>query len=238
MTDCLREEVIAQGQASGALCSVSRSQWRESKMAERLSVALIVVLATGCSLRASPDREPVRSQPAPLGFSNPQQGHATPAPATVAFTRDGNSLRVHFKVATAMIFAKPQLKRNEYPYEYDVVELFVRNARSPLPGYFEFEVSPYNQSLQVNVVEPRKEYHFGVRNGFAHSATMTVDGWEAEMKIPLASIGWDGRLPLQLVGNAYAALGEGAQRVYWSLFELPVGKPDFHVPSAFRPLLQ
>jgi hypothetical protein len=63
-------------------------------------------------------------------------------------------------------------------------------------------------------------------------------GWEAEMKIPLASLGWDGAGPLELVGNAYAALGEGESRVYWSLFELPPGKPDFHVPSAFRPLLR
>jgi len=56
------------------------------------------------------------------------------------------------------------------------------------------------------------------------------------MQIPLASLGWDGKQPLQLTGNAYAALGAGDRRVYWSLFELPPGKPDFHVPSAFRPL--
>ena len=56
------------------------------------------------------------------------------------------------------------------------------------------------------------------------------------MNIPLASLGWDGKQPLQLIGNAYAALGEKDRRVYWSLFELPAGKPDFHVPSAFRPL--
>jgi len=31
-------------------------------------------------------------------------------------------------------------------------------------------------------------------------------------------------------------LGDAGHRIYWSLFELPVGKPDFHVPSAFRPL--
>jgi hypothetical protein len=207
-------------------------------MAKRLSVVLAVVLATGCSLRASPGQEPVHSQPAPLGFSNPQQEHVTPAPATVTLIRDTGSLRVHFKVATATVFAKPRLASSEYPYEYDVVEVFLRNAQSPVPGYFEFEVSPYNQALQVNIIEPRQEYHFGVRNGFTHSATMTADGWEAEMKIPLASIGWDGHSPLQLVGNAYAALGEGERRIYWSLFELPAGKPDFHVPSAFRPLFQ
>jgi hypothetical protein len=172
-----------------------------------------------------------------LLFSNPRQSGAVPAPVSVAFIRDGDALIARFWVKTSRIAAKPQLEHGEYPYEHDVVELFVRNSRSPAPGYFEFEVSPYNQSLQVNVIEPRQEYYFGVKNGFSHSATQTPDGWQAEMKIPLASIGWDGRSPLQLVGNAYAALGEADQRVYWSLFELPAGKPDFHVPAAFRPLL-
>jgi hypothetical protein len=56
------------------------------------------------------------------------------------------------------------------------------------------------------------------------------------LKIPLTSIGWNRNRPTQLIGNAYAALGDADHRVYWSLFELPAGKPDFHVPSAFRPL--
>jgi len=154
----------------------------------------------------------------------------------VTFAIEGDSLLVHFKVTAADIFAKPQLARDEYPYDFDVVELFVCNAKSGDPTYYEFEVSPYDQALQVNVVKPRQQYHFGVQNGFTHHAAIVAGGWEAEMKIPLASLGWDGKQPLQLIGNAYAALGAGDRRVYWSLFELPPGKPDFHVPGAFRPL--
>jgi hypothetical protein len=178
----------------------------------------------------------MKTQPAPLEFANPSQSHAKPAPVTVTFAREGASLLAHFKVTAAAVFAKRQLGRGEYPYDFDVVELFVTNAKSGSPTYYEFEVSPYNQSLQVNVVAPRQEYCFGVKNGFTHKAVITAGGWEAEMNIPLASLGWDGKQPLQLIGNAYAALGEKDQRVYWSLFELPAGKPDFHVPSAFRPL--
>ena len=195
-----------------------------------------MLLVSGCSALPNPTRDAISTEPVPLQYSNPRQIQATPAPVTVVFARAGDSLIAHFRVTTATLAAKPQLARNQYPYEYDVVELFVRNANSGTPGYYEFEVSPYNQSLQVNVVEPRQEYCFGVRNGFTHTATIAPGGWEAEMKIPLASIGWDGGEPVQLVGNAYAALGVDEQRIYWSLFELPPGKPDFHVPSAFRPL--
>jgi hypothetical protein len=184
--------------------------------------------------------EPVHSNritPAQLKFSNPPQSPGAAVPVSVAFAIEGDTLLAHFTVTAAEIFAKRQLAHDEYPYEFDVVELFVRNAKSGDPTYYEFEVSPYNQALQVNVVEPRQQYLFGVKNGFTHRAAIVAGGWEAEMKIPLASLGWDGKQPLQLTGNAYAALGASDRRVYWSLFELPPGKPDFHVPSAFRPLL-
>jgi hypothetical protein len=179
---------------------------------------------------------PTTTAPAQLKFSNPPQDPSTAVPVTVVFAIEGDSLLAHSEVTADDIFAKPQLARDEYPYDFDVVELFVRNAKSGDATYYEFEVSPYNQSLQVNVVEPRQQYQFGVKNGFTHQAAIVAGGWQAEMKIPLASLGWDGKQPLQLTGNAYAALGAGDRRVYWSLFELPPGKPDYHVPSAFRPL--
>ena len=197
---------------------------------------LVACLLPGCVTSPGEAVHPGRTQPAQLKFAKPPQNPGAAVPVTVAFAIEGDALLVHFTVTAAEIFAKPQLARDEYPYEFDVVELFVRNGKSGDPTYYEFEVSPYNQALQVNVVEPRQQYLFGVKNGFTHQATIVAGGWEAEMKIPLASLGWDGKQPLQLTGNAYAALGANDRRIYWSLFELPPGKPDFHVPSAFRPL--
>ncbi len=206
-------------------------------MTKRWSAACGALLLSGCSALPGPDPASTGARARSLEFSNPPRMQGMPCPVTASFAVAGDSLQVHFKVVSTTLSAKPQLAAGEYPYEYDVVELFVRNAKSGTPAYHEFEVSPYDQSLQVDVFEPRQEYYFGVRNGFTHSARITRDGWEADMNIPLATIGWDGKRPVQLVGNAYAALGDAGHRVYWSLFELPAGKPDFHVPSAFRPLL-
>ena len=194
------------------------------------------LLLSACGTLPPPSRDAIASPPLALGYSNPKQSASTPAPVTVSLVRRDDTLVATFKITTRSIVAKPQLAHNEYPYQYDVVEIFVRNAKSESPGYYEFEVSPYNQGLQVNIVKPRQEYYFGVQNGYTHSANMVAGGWEAEMRIPLASLGWDGSQPLELIGNVYAALGEGDGRVYWSLFELPGGTPDFHVPGAFRPL--
>jgi len=195
------------------------------------------LLIAGCGTLPARAQDALDAPSTPLVYSNPNQGHATFAPVTVTLARDGDALVAHFKVTAATIVAKRQLAHDEYPYDFDVVELFVRNAKSGQPGYFEFEVSPYDQSLQVNVIEPRQQYCFGIKDGFTHTATITATGWEAQLRIPLATIGWSGGQPLELVGNAYAALGANDQRVYWSVFELAPGKPDFHVPGAFRPLL-
>ena len=205
-------------------------------MTKKWAASCGALLLSGCGALPGSDPGSNSAQPRLLEYSNPTRKQGTTCPVSATFAVAGNSLEVHFKVVTAAIFAKPQLAADEYPYEYDVVELFVSNAKSGTPAYYEFEVSPYNQSLQVNVVEPRQEYYFGIKNGFTHSARIARDGWEADMKIPLATIGWDGKRPAQFTGNAYAALGDAGHRIYWSLFELPAGKPDFHVPSAFRPL--
>lgn len=194
------------------------------------------LLISACGTLSGPAPDSFDSKPLALNYSNPKQNLAASEPVTVRLLRVGDTLVVQFKVTTPTIAAKPHLAYNEYPYQYDVVEVFVRNAKSDSPQYYEFEVSPYNQGLQVNVVAPRQEYCFGVQHGFTHSTKIVPGGWEADMRIPLASLGWNGKQPLDLVGNAYAALGENDRRVYWSLFELPAGPPDFHVPGAFRPL--
>lgn len=170
----------------------------------------------------------------PLQFCKPSPHAGTP-PVHVEFILNDRFLIAKFDVVCSTIYAKKELARTEYPYEFDVVELFVSTSESPSTApYYEFEVSPFNQSLQVNVIEPRREFYFGVKNGFEHSASLTPQGWTAEMWIPLHTIGHNGSTDQPIYGNAYAILGEGDQRLYWSLFELPEGKPDFHVPAAFR----
>jgi hypothetical protein len=171
--------------------------------------------------------------PFPLKFSNPK---FTGEPiVTVEFENDDVFLIVRYRVETKSIYGKPDLAKNEYPYEFDVVEFFVTTSSTGLP-YYEFEVDAYNHGLQVNVIEPRREYHFGVKDAFSHFAKSFGNQWEAEIKIPHSTIGWDGKQPL--VGNAYAILGRPERRTHWSLFELPGGKPDFHVPSSFKPLFK
>jgi hypothetical protein len=145
-----------------------------------------------------------------------------------------DTLTVHFSVSAPSLNAKKVLAPGEYPYQFDVVELFMTFSDSGFP-YFEFEVSPYNQTFQVRIVSA-KEHHEGVDLGLASTADIATGGWKAELSIPLKPLGWDGD-PEKILGNFYSILGQGRERGYWSAFLPKATKANFHQPQYFKPLL-
>jgi Carbohydrate family 9 binding domain-like len=155
--------------------------------------------------------------------------HPVEAFATLA----NDTLTVHFSVSTPSLNAKQTLAPGEYPYQFDVVELFVTFSSSGFP-YFEFEVSPYNQTFQVRIIST-KEHQEGVDLGLTSAASIVSGGWNAEMKIPLKPMGWDGDCA-KIRGNFYSTLGK-SPRSYWSAFLPKAAKPNFHQPQYFKPLL-
>jgi len=144
-------------------------------------------------------------------------------------------LTTRFSISAPSLNAKKVLGWGEYPYQFDVVELFVTFSDSGFP-YFEFEVSPYNQTFQVRIVSAR-EHHEGVDLGLTSTASIITGGWNAELKIPLRSLGWDGD-PSKIRGNYYSALGPAKERSYWSTFLPRAAKANFHQVQYFKPLLQ
>jgi hypothetical protein len=153
-------------------------------------------------------------------------------PVQVKASLAKDMLTVSYSV-TAPLNALKVLGPKQYPYMFDVVELFVTLSETGFP-YFEFEVSPFNQTLQVRIVSHARHQE-GVDLGLVSSATILPHGWTAELKIPLEPLGWD-RDPGKIRGNFYSIL-ERAPRSYWSSF-LPKAKAaNFHQPRFFQPLL-
>ena len=156
--------------------------------------------------------------------------HAVQAHARLA----DETLSVHFSVSAPSLNAKKVLAPGEYPYQFDVVELFVTFSDTGFP-YFEFEVSPYNRTFQVRIVSA-KQHQEGVDLGLISTATIAPPGWTTELKIPLKPLGWDGD-STKIRGNLYSILGSKPKRSYWSTFLPKAKKPDFHQPQYFKPLL-
>ena len=155
---------------------------------------------------------------------------------------DGAFLEARFEVRSEVSpYANDTLNRHHSQWglwEWDVVELFVSCSNDPSNcPYFEFQVSPLNQFLELKVVKPRVEVDHSFQSGFQHQVQRLERGnWNAQMRIPVSSLGWDHR-PESIVGNAFAVLGEGPMRTYWSRYLDAQAKPDFHLPQAFMRLV-
>jgi hypothetical protein len=156
-------------------------------------------------------------------------------PVQVRTALAGDTLIANFSVTSPSINAKKALAPGEHPYQFDVVELFATFSDSGFP-YFEFEVSPYNQTFQVRIVSA-KQHQEGVDLGLMSKAEISPDGWSAELKIPLKPLGWDGEAS-KIRGNLYAILGNAKKRSYWSAFLPKASRANFHQPQFFKALLQ
>ena len=183
----------------------------------------VMVLLLSCSTAGACELSLVA--PVTSALKNPVEAH-------VSLSDD--ALIARFSVLAPSLNAKKVLAAGEYPYQFDVVELFVTFSETGFP-YFEFEVSPFNQTLQVNIVS-RTRHREGVDLGLVSSATIVPHGWTAELRVPLKPLDWDGDVR-KIRGNFYSIL-ERVPRSYWSSFLPKAKKPDFHQPKFFQPLLQ
>jgi hypothetical protein len=189
-----------------------------------MKILILIPALLACSRALACDLSLVA--PATSALKNPVQVQASLA---------GDALAVRFSVSASSLNAKNVLGPKEYPYQFDVVELFVTFSQSGFP-YFEFEVSPYNQTFQVRIVSA-KEHQEGVDLGLSSTAVITTDGWKAELTIPLKPLGWDGD-PSKISGNFYSILGPAHERSYWSAFLPRAAKANFHQVQYFKSLLR
>lgn len=160
-------------------------------------------------------------------------------PPRVQLTLEGDVLRAQFVIDTSgTTMNAKKLSPGEYPYQFDVVEVFVGVRGAPYP-YYEFELSPYNENFQVLIEwkNGKKVMTNAVDMNIETSAVISGASWTAEIKIPLKNLGWDGH-PENIIGNAFAVLGKGGTRSYWSLNLPEQVKPNFHKPEHFCHFLE
>ncbi len=173
----------------------------------------------------------------PLG----EQGAALASKTSVRFESylEGHQLKVRFEVRSSKSpHVNPALSLSGSQWglwDWDVVELFLRVGPE---AYYEFQVSPLNQHFELKIFEPRKRFDRDFTSGFTHRAfgLNGGQGWGAEMDIPLHALGGSPGA-VDLIGNAFAILGAGVERTYWSLHLPPQEVPDFHLPERFAPIL-
>jgi hypothetical protein len=157
-------------------------------------------------------------------------------PVQVRASLAGDTLTVSYSVSAPSLNAKKFLGPQQFPYMFDVAELFVTFSETGFP-YYEFEVSPFNQTFQVRIISHTQPFQEGIDLGLVSAAKILPGGWSAELKIPLKPLGWDGD-PGKIRGNFYSILERAPKRSFWSSFLPKAKKANFHQPQFFQPLLQ
>ncbi|HUI42590.1 MAG TPA: carbohydrate-binding family 9-like protein [Terriglobia bacterium] len=124
----------------------------------------------------------------------------------------------------------------------DVAEVFLNPQPERVNHYFEFEVAPNNQWIDLEIDKDKTPFNDPAWNsGFAHATHIDAAGhvWTCEMRIPVAALGvaamppgHDWRL------NFFRADGPGndAERRFLAWSTIPDGT-TFHVPTRFGRLV-
>lgn len=120
----------------------------------------------------------------------------------------------------------------------DVAEVFLNPQPDRQLHYYEFEVAPNNQWIDLEITRGEKPNHDAAWNsGFEHRTRVDTKNhiWTAELRIPLASMGvTEAKVGTEWRANFFRAAGKGADtaRKFLAWSTIPEGT-TFHVPSRF-----
>ncbi len=120
-------------------------------------------------------------------------------------------------------------------WDRDVCEIFVApNPKEP-DKYFEFEIAPNGEwiELGIQLMPDKRETDFGYISGMKSAAKIETDKvwmamkikWKAFGKIPKANDIWK--------GNLFRCVGSGETRGYLAWSPTKTETPNFHIPEAF-----
>jgi hypothetical protein len=131
----------------------------------------------------------------------------------------------------------PQTAADTVPlWDWDVVEAFIGSEFDHLGHYYEFEVSPQGEWVDLDIDRDHRAKELGAAWNSQFAVRARVDRerhvWYGEMRIPFEAIGVKGpKAGLELRAGLYRCAGRVPNRVYyaWSA----TGQRTFHVPEAF-----
>lgn len=128
-------------------------------------------------------------------------------------------------------------------WEYDVAEVFLKPDGSD--DYFEIEVSPLGQWLDVRVSKPRELVDFEWRSALTLRVVLIEEQriWRAFLRLPLCALSRNSVSgPFLQEGDAWRVnlfriAGPPSDRECLSWRPTFTREPDFHVPAAFGNLI-
>jgi alpha-galactosidase len=159
--------------------------------------------------------------------------------ATAKLLWSDNALYVRFEanqIEPLVVSEKPDLKSKTIGlWERDVCEIFVAPNSKEANKYFEFEIAPTGEWIDLAICQTseKRETDLEYDSEMKSAAKIEPDKilmaikieWKAFGKTPKANDVWK--------GNLFRCVGGGETRGYLAWQATKTEPPDFHVPEAF-----
>ena len=126
-------------------------------------------------------------------------------------------------------------KKTNRLWERDVCEIFIAPDSTRRNRYFEFEIAPTGEWIDLGiVVDPEQRLtNLDYISSMESAARIETDRVVMAMKIPFASLGGVPKPGDTWLGNVFRCIGSGADRGYLAWRPTRTRMPSFHVPEAF-----
>lgn len=134
---------------------------------------------------------------------------------------------------------KPDLSKKVVGlWDRDVCEIFIAPDRRNRNRYFEFEIAPTGEwiDLGIEATPKGRKTDLEYRSDMTSAASIENGRVIMAIKIPFTALGTKPTKNAVWLGNLFRCVGSGPKRGYLAWQPTKTPKPNFHVPKAFAKL--
>ena len=126
-------------------------------------------------------------------------------------------------------------KKTRRLWDRDVCEIFVAPDITNRNKYFEFEIAPTGEwiDLDIEVTPSGRQPDFDYASGMESAARIEPDKIVMAIKIPWTAFGKTPKIGDVWLGNLFRCVGSGSTRGYLAWQPTLTPEPNFHIPSKF-----
>lgn len=131
---------------------------------------------------------------------------------------------------------KPNLKgKTDKLWEKDVCEVFLAPNKNEFQRYFEFEVAPTGEwiDLEIHQTADKRETDFNYESGIETAAEIEENKVKMAFKVKWKAFGKTPQVGDVWLGNILRAVGTEPNRGYLAWSPTLTEMPNFHVPEKF-----
>ncbi|HEX8560151.1 MAG TPA: carbohydrate-binding family 9-like protein [Pyrinomonadaceae bacterium] len=159
------------------------------------------------------------------------------AEARVLWDERGLAVRFDCRQAEPLVVsAEPRLDRKTLSlWDRDVCELFITPGEGPVTRYYEFEVAPTGEwvDLSLRVLPEGRETDWDFRSGMTAAARVGAGSVTMGLRVPWPALGRAPRAGDRWRCNLFRCVGRDPDRGYLAWRPTRTPEPGFHVPEKF-----